>query len=96
MVNLEISAEAEQMITGYLLWLEERNTPGAALRFYFQLENRIKKLTSSHPIFPPCQNQTLSKRKLYCIKWRQWILAFEVLSDKIILRAFLHKAYLPG
>jgi len=32
-VNLEISAEAEQMITGYLFWLEEKNTPGAALLF---------------------------------------------------------------
>jgi len=65
LVNLEISAEAEQMITGYLFWLEEKNTPGAALRFYLHLENRLKKLTSSHPIFPPCQNQILKKRKLH-------------------------------
>jgi hypothetical protein len=26
LVNLEISAEAEQMITGYLFWLEETHT----------------------------------------------------------------------
>jgi hypothetical protein len=95
-VNLEISAEAERMISGYLFWLEERNTSGAGLRFYQVLENRLKKLAGSFPVFPPCQNLVLKKRLLHCIKWRQWILAFEVLSDKIVLRAFLHKAYLPA
>ena len=96
MVNLEISAEAERMILGYLSWLEERNAPGAGLRFYLLLENRLKKLAGSFPVFSPCQNQVLKKRELHCTKWRQWILAFEVNSEKIILRAFLHKTFLPG
>ncbi len=96
MAILEISAEAERMISGYLFWLEERNAPGAALRFFQLLEKRLIKLAGSYPVFSPCQNIVLKKKNLHCTKWRQWILAFEVLTGKIILRGFIHKAYLPG
>lgn len=94
-VDIEISAEAESMIFGYLDWMEARNTQGSGQRFFEQLSKKLLLLSKSFPYYEPCSNEILKSRNLYCTKFRQWILAFEVIQDKIIVRLFIHKSYLP-
>jgi len=95
-VHVEISEEAEEMILGYVEWLEVNYSQGSGNRFLIHFDHFLNRLSKSYPYFSPCSNLILRSKGLYCTTYRQWILAFEIASEKIIIMAFIHKKRMPS
>ncbi len=95
MVQIEISEDAEEMIFGYVEWLETKNTPGSGSRFLVNLNHFLNRLGRSFPYFSPCSNLILRSKNLFCSSYREWVVAFEIGQACIIVTAFIHKNRLP-
>ena len=94
-IEIEFSGSAEESLAGIARWLEYRNSPGSGERFLDNFSRYLNRLKKSYPYYSPCPNRVLRSKGLYCAKYREWIVAFVLVPERLIVRAFIHKKQLP-
>ena len=94
-IGVEFSKSAERALLGIANWFEDQNGPESGERFLNNIQQKLNRLKKSFPYFSPCGNLILRSKGLFCTNYRQWILALELSPKIIVVRAILHKRFLP-
>lgn len=81
--------ETSMQLTNFI---ENTNTKGAGVRWLNKYETFLeKKFSNAHKI-RLCNNLAFYKLNLRCIYFNDWVIAFSVIFDSILIEAILHKS----
>ncbi len=73
-------------------YIESTNTLGAGVRWLNRYELFLKKKLYKPDLIKICHNLTFSKLELRCIYFNDWLIAFSVYEDSVLIEALLHKS----
>jgi plasmid stabilization system protein ParE len=91
-MKINYTGEAFATLLGILNYIEGINTPGAGLRWLDKLE-RFLQNTLTHPsLIKLCNNHTFNELNLRCVNFNDWVIAFSLADDQILIEAILHSS----
>ena len=73
-------------------FIEEKNTEGAGLRWFRRYEMFVQKKLINPQKIKKCQNLTFNQLNLRCLNFNDWVIAFTVQDDFILIESLLHKS----
>lgn len=89
-VNYTVDALAS--LLQLINFIENKNTQGAGLRWLARYETFLQKQFYNSNQGKLCHNQAFRKLNLYCINYKDWIIAFSVQQNAVLIEALLHKS----
>lgn len=75
-------------------FVESRNTQGAGGRWLDKFERFLFQALTDPSIIKLCNNQTFHELNLRCINFTDWVVAFSIHPDKVLIEAILHSSRL--
>ena len=91
-MQVNYSHTAFQTLAGLVNYIESFNTEGAGLRWLLKFEKFLVTSFSEKTKFSICNNKAFQQISLQCIYYKDWILAFSVQEDSVLIEAILHKS----
>jgi hypothetical protein len=82
--------DALESLSSLILFIEKTNTQGSGIRWLNKYEEFLFDRFRFHETIKPCNNVTLRDLNLKCLNYNEWIIAFSVEENEIIIEAFLH------
>lgn len=93
-MQIDYTTEAFGSLVQLVNYIESTNTEGAGLRWLKRFEILlIKKLHIPFQI-KLCNNETFSQLNLHCIYFNDWVIAFSIHENLVLIEALLHKSRL--
>lgn len=92
MMQVNYTRDAFTSLTNLINFIEATNTLGAGLRWLSRYEAFLQKSLFKPAQIKLCHNFTLNTLKLRCIYFNDWIIAFSVHQDFVLVEALLHKS----
>lgn len=89
---INYTTEAFLSLTQLVNFIEEKNTSGAGIRWLNKFEEF---LTAQLPVslgIQFCQNRTFRELRLRCLYYSDWVIAFSVHPDFVLIEALIHKS----
>lgn len=90
-MKVEYTAEAFSSLLRLVNFIEETNTNDAGIRWLNKFESFIEKNLPNSATISFCNNESLRRFQLRCIYCADWIIAFSVHNNNILIEAILHK-----
>ncbi len=81
---------AKKTTQSIINFIDELNTKGAGDRWYDRLVNFCKKYALPNTKYSLCNNKWLAKRKLSCIVFNNWIIAFTIEENNFIIHHVIY------
>jgi hypothetical protein len=75
-------------------FIESKNTAGAGSRWLYKFEAFLMETSKIAMLVPLCNNQTFRELTLRCVRFNDWIIAFTLEDNNILIEAILHKSRL--
>lgn len=91
-MKISYTNDAFESLANLVNFIEAHNTKGAGLRWLFKFEQQLKIKLSFPEIIGMCHNETFRNFELKCIYIKDWLIAFSVKGDAILIEAILHKS----
>ncbi len=91
-MEINYTNDALASLFSLVKFIENNNTKGAGLRWLNKYELYLKQTLIHHAIINPCNNSTFKKLLLKCIYYNDWLIAFSVHNNVILIEALLHKS----
>ncbi len=93
-MKLLISSEAAKSIKAVINFIESQNTTGSGIRWFRKLEKYLRRIIQVTPSLPLCKYPPFSEKKLHCIVYKDWIIAFKNRGNNCVIIAFVYGANL--
>ncbi len=90
--KIKYTIDAFASLTSLINFIEAKNTEGAGIRWLERYENNLKNAFASANKKRLCNNATFKKLNLRCIYFNEWLIAFSIHEDYILIEALLHKS----
>ena len=90
-MKVRYTIDAYETLVGLLEFIEKYNTQGAGIRWFDRYEKHLNKSLINPSQIRICNNETFHKLKLRCIYFNDWIIAFSIHRDFILIESLLHK-----
>ena len=74
--------------------MESKNTLGAGIRWLNKFETPLEESLISPESVTLCNNQTFYNLQLRCINFNDWVIAFSIHNDSVLIEAILHTSRL--
>jgi hypothetical protein len=81
---------ARKTILSIIKFIDDLNTIGAGERWYDKLIIYCNKYALPNVQYSLCNNKGLAKRKLSCIVFNNWIIAFTIEEDTFIIHHVIY------
>jgi uncharacterized Fe-S radical SAM superfamily protein PflX len=91
-VKINYTGEAFSSLIQIVNYIESTNTKGAGMRWLNRYELFLKKKLHKPESIKLCHNLTFSNLKLRCVFFNDWVIAFSVKGNSILIEALLHKS----
>lgn len=91
-MQVKYTTDAFASLTGLINFIESKNTRGSGIRWLNQYEKFLKKAFANPLKRKKCNNDTFKRLKLHCIYFKNWLIAFSVNKDVILIEAILHRS----
>ena len=91
-MQINYTVDALASLIQLVNFIESKNTPGAGLRWLGRYEAFLQKQLYNSNHSRPCNNQTFRKLNLYCINYNDWLIAFSLQTNAVLIEAVLHKS----
>lgn len=91
-MQINYTADAFASLISLINFIEEKNTNGAGIRWLGRYENFLSAAFLNTATIKLCRNKTFNRLQLKCIYFNDWVIAFSVSADKILIEALLHKS----
>ena len=91
-MQINYTVEAFSSLVRLINFIEQTNTEGAGLRWLDKFEIFIQVKLSAAVKISLCNNLTFQKLNLKCIYYSDWVIAFSVSSDNVLIEALIHKS----
>lgn len=92
-MQINYSTEAFRSLLELVNYIEATNTEGAG-RWVSPFESFLEARLLQPQTIKLCNNLTFKKLLLRCINFNDWIIAFSVHKDFVVIEALLHKSRL--
>ena len=73
-------------------FIESKNTAGAGLRWLERYELFLQSAFINPEKIRHCNNHAFHKLNLRCIYFNDWVIAFSIFENFILIEAILHKS----
>ncbi len=91
-MQVKYTTDAFASLTQLINFIEAKNTTGAGIRWLNKYEQNITKAFINAKQKRLCSNETFLKLNLHCIYFNDWVIAFSIHKDFILIEALLHKS----
>jgi hypothetical protein len=91
-MQVSYTKEAFSSLINLVNFIESKNTENAGLRWLNRYEDFLQKTLFNPSKIKLCHNLTFNKLNLRCIYFNDWVVAFSVNPDFILIEALLHKS----
>lgn len=91
-MQVNYTADAFATLTSLINFIEANNTQGAGLRWLQRYEKFMQKSFINAKQIKLCNNATFKNLNLKCINYNDWVIAFSIAKDFILIEALLHKS----
>ena len=92
LMKVKYTIDAYESLIGLLDFIESHHTQGAGIRWFDRYEKYLKKSLIKPEQIRKCNNETFHKLKMRCIYFNEWIIAFSIHEDFILIESLLHKS----
>ncbi len=92
MQEIKYTVDAFASLTSLVNFIEEKNTEGAGIRWLKRYEIFLKKALANAKQKRRCNNETFKKLHLSCIYFNDWVIAFSIHENFILIEALVHKS----
>lgn len=91
-MQIKYAGEAFASLTQLINFIESKNTAGAGLRWLEKFEQHLIKSFANTKHKRVCNNATFKKLNLKCIYFNDWLIAFSIHKNFVLIEALLHKS----
>ena len=91
-MQISYTANAFGSLIQLVNYIESTNTKGAGVRWLKRFEMFLKKKLHTPLKIKFCNNIYFSQLNLRCIYFNEWIVAFGVYENMVLIEALLHKS----
>lgn len=93
-MKLKISPKAIRVIDAIADFVEAKNTKGSGARYALKFKSAIEKLALPNVQYPLCNNSVLAAYKYSCSHFNDWVIAFRIEGDVLIVYEIIHGSIL--
>jgi len=87
---INYSEDALDTLIQIVHFIEGINTEGAGERWLEKFERFFQNKVARPEYVGKCSNETFKKLQLRCIYYKDWVIAFSIYGDDILVEAILH------
>ncbi len=91
-MQINYTADALGSLIQLVNYIESVNTKGAGLRWLNRYELFLQKTLIRPQQIKHCHNLTFNQLNLRCINFNDWVIAFTVNENYILIEALLHRS----
>jgi hypothetical protein len=91
-MQINYTEDAFSSLVQLVNFIESKNTLGAGLRWLQRFEKFLQKKLHNPQQIKFCNNFTFNTLKLRCIYFSDWVIAYSVNEDAVLIEALLHKS----
>ncbi|SFQ47883.1 hypothetical protein [Parafilimonas terrae] len=91
-MQINYTTDAFYALIQLVNYIESKNTQGAGLRWLSRFEKFLERKLKSASQIKLCNNIAFQQLNLRCIYFNEWIVAFSVYEDSVLIEALLHKS----
>lgn len=91
-MEIRYTTHAFASLVQLINFIESKNTIGAGERWLTKYEAYIRKSFTTPMRKSICNNVTLKKLNLRCIYFKDWLIAFSIHENYILIEALFHKS----
>lgn len=91
-MQVNYTTEAFVSLSSLVNFIEANNTKNAGLRWLERFEHFLQTTLTKPGLIKLCNNLTFNQLNLRCIYFNDWVIAFSVHANYILIEALLHKS----
>ena len=91
-MQVNYTTDAFTSLLGLVNFIEKNNTKNAGLRWLDRFDHFLQVRLTSPNLIKLCNNLTFAKLNLRCVYFNDWVVAFSVHTDYILIEALMHKS----
>ena len=91
-MQINYTADAFGSLIQLVNYIESANTKGAGLRWLNRFELFLQKTLIRPRQIKFCHNLTFNQLNLRCIYFNDWVIAFSITDNYILIEALLHRS----
>ena len=91
-MQINYSTEASSSLIRLVNFIEEMNTDGAGIRWLNKFELFLNTTLPNSLTISLCNNQTFKRYHLRCLYYNDWVIAFSVQGNNVLIEALIHKS----
>ncbi len=91
-MQINYTEDAFSSLIQLVNYIESTNTLGAGLRWLHRFESFANQKLHTPKNVALCNNKTFSQLNLRCIYFNDWVIAFSIHVDFVLIEALLHKS----
>jgi hypothetical protein len=91
-MQINYTIEAFTSLSELINFIEANNTSNAGLRWLNRFEQFLRSALTNPDKIKLCNNATFNQLNLRCIYFNDWVVAFSVHHNHVLLEALLHKS----
>ena len=92
MQEIKYTTDAFASLTSLINFIEAKNTEDAGIRWLNRYEKYLKNAFLNAKQKRLCNTYTFKKLNLRCIYFNDWLIAFSIHKNFILIEALLHKS----
>ena len=91
-MQISYTAEALFSLMRLVNFIEDKNTKGAGERWLDKFELFLIATLPNSLTISLCNNQTFKHLNLRCLYYNDWVIAFSISNDNVLIEALIHKS----
>jgi len=91
-MEINYTLDAFSSLTQLINFIESKNTLGAGLRWLSKFEAFLNNSLHTPHSIKKCNNLTFNRLQLHCIYFNEWLIAFSINKDDVLIEALLHRS----
>lgn len=91
-MKIKYTADAFASLTGLINFIETNNTVGDGIRWLNHYEEFLRKAFRNPQKKKICNNKTFKRIELHCVYFNDWLIAFSIDENFVLIEAILHKS----
>jgi hypothetical protein len=93
-LKIKITPKALNVIDEIADFVESKNTEGSGARFALKFKSAIQILAAPNVQYALCNNKILAALGYSCSHFNDWIVAFKIINDEVIVYEIIHGSLL--
>jgi hypothetical protein len=93
-MQISYTGTAFESLSDVVNFVESKNTLGAGVRWLDKFEAFLIRSLSKPELINLCNNKTFHELGLRCLNYNDWVIAFSMNDEKILIEAILHSSRL--